>query len=38
MIMNMPANSFFVYYIGYFVQAIVLVALGIYWYRTEGKG
>lgn len=37
MIMNMPVSSFLVYYVGYFLQAAVIVALGIYWYKTEGR-
>ena len=37
MILNMPANSFFLYYVGYFVQAAVVVAIGIYGYRKDMK-
>lgn len=37
MIINMPANSFFLYYIGYLGQAILVVAAGIYLYIKDSK-
>jgi hypothetical protein len=38
MIMNMPADSFFLYYVGYFAQAAIVVALGFYWYFKDKGG
>ncbi len=35
MIMNMPANSFFLYYVGFFAQAAIVVGLGLYWYIRD---
>ncbi|MGI6776709.1 MAG: hypothetical protein ACOX7R_01370 [Acetivibrionales bacterium] len=38
MIMNMPTDSFFLYYVGYFVQAAIVVALGFYWHFKDKGG
>ncbi len=35
--MNMPANSFFLYYVGFFAQAAIVVGLGLYWYIRDMK-
>lgn len=37
MIINMPANSFFLYYVGYLGQAIFVIAAGIYLYNKDSK-
>lgn len=37
MILNMPANTFFLYYVGYIGQALLIVALGLYWYNKDNK-
>lgn len=37
MILNMPINTFILYYVGYIGQAALVVALGIYWYLKENK-
>ena len=37
MIINMPANSFFLYYGGYLGQAIFVIAAGIYLYNKDSK-
>lgn len=37
MVFNMPLNTFLVYYVGYFVQAAIVVAIGVYCYIKDAK-